>query len=88
MAAFFLDGRIAVLVLAVLALEVLVLCCGQSTRTRLPALLPNLLSGAALVGALGLALHGADWRLLALALAVAGLSHAADLRVRLRVSGA
>jgi hypothetical protein len=83
MAALFASGRIvdAILVLVVLETGVLLLC-------RRTDLLATLLAGLALMAAVRLAIAGADWRWLALALLAALVAHAFDLARRWRPAAA
>jgi hypothetical protein len=79
------SGRIVDLILVLVAVELVVLGymrARRGTGIGWRALLPNLLAGAALLLALRAALTGADWPWIAVWLAVAGLAHVADLRVR------
>lgn len=82
MTQFFASGRVADVILAVLAIEAVLLLRGR----RLPTadLLLLLGAGAAFAWALRGALTGAAWPWVALPLAVAGLLHGWDLRRRLR----
>lgn len=86
MAALFASGRIADLILALLATEAVVL-----TFLRRPppgAVLPFLAAGACLALALRAALVGAWWGWIALPLAGAGAAHVLDLRNRWRAAAA
>lgn len=80
------SGRIADLILAVLAMEFVAVLVMRRLlpigcfRTVVSALVP----GACLVLALRFALTGAPWQAIAVSLAAAGLAHAADLWLRLR----
>ena len=87
MAAFFSNGHVADLVLAVLAAEAVLLLAwhcrtGQGLRPR--AVLGLALPGVALVLALRFALTDAGWEWVALALVGAFAAHLFDLAVRLR----
>ncbi len=83
MAELLLSGRLIDLILALVALEVLLLHLLRSRGAPpLAALLPNLLAGASLLLALRLALGQASWLWLALALATSLLAHLLDLRQR------
>ncbi len=76
------------LAIAITVLELLVLAvCSQSTthRLRWSAHAWNLLAGLWLMVALRLVLSDAHWMLAAACLAAAGVTHAVDLRNRLRV---
>jgi uncharacterized protein (DUF983 family) len=87
MADLFSSGRVADLVLLVLAAEacLLALWHRRSGRGMAPlAILGLALPGAALVLALRFALTGAAWPWIALALVAALLAHLLDLALRLR----
>lgn len=87
---FFASGRVADLVLGLLALEaVLLLAYHRRTGRGIPApvLLPNLLAGACLVLALRAALTGAHWGWTALALLAALAAHGLDLGMLWRQTG-
>ena len=87
MQAFFSSGHVADLALLVLLLETLGLLLWQRRSGRGPgvrAILSLALPGVALMVALRLALTGADWIWLALALVAALLAHVADVAQRLR----
>lgn len=78
MAEFFSSGRVADLVLVVLAVEALILAGRGRGRSRLTVLIAAL-PGAFLVLAVRAALTGADWRWTAFWLAAAFPAHLADL---------
>lgn len=83
----FSSGRIVEIILVLAALEGVALYLfwkrtGRGVSGRL--LLPNLLAGLALMFAIYLALTGAWWGWLGLALLVALLAHVVDLAVRWR----
>lgn len=75
------------LVIAVFVLEALVLAIVTRRKSRLPRfglLVPNLAAGLFLVLALRSAVHGDGLPVIAGCLALAGLAHALDLRLRAR----
>jgi hypothetical protein len=79
------SGRIVDLILALVVLEIAVLGYIRARRgsgIAWQALLPNLLAGASLLLALRSAITGAAWPWIAVWLAVAGLAHVGDLRIR------
>jgi Flp pilus assembly protein protease CpaA len=85
MADFFASGRIADLILVIMALE----CVGlvayrRLTQRGVPASLfaLNLLSGFCLALALRCALTGAWWGWIGASLAMAGIAHVLDLTMR------
>jgi hypothetical protein len=80
----FADGRVADLILLVLALEAAWLLTRPANRSRTAALdvVTALAPGACLVLALRGALTGADWRLIGLALAASLPAHLIDLQRR------
>jgi hypothetical protein len=86
---FFATGRIALLVLAVMLVEgvVLLALARRSGAVRLFPIAANLASGACLVLALRAALIGAPWTMTALWLGLSFAAHAADLISRLRPAG-
>ena len=87
MEAFLASGRIADLVLVVLALETAALLLMQHRRQGPPGSLDILaaaLPGAALVVALRVALTGGPWQGVAAALIAAFALHLIDLRLRLK----
>ncbi len=87
MAEFFASGRVADLVLVVLALEALLLTLWhrRTGRGLAPAAVLGLaLPGVALVLALRAALVGAGWRWVAMALTAAFAAHLLDVWLRLR----
>jgi hypothetical protein len=86
--ALFASGRVVGLILALVVLEALLLIGyhRRSGRGIAPLdLLPNLLSGAFLLLALGAALDQARWEWIGLALLAALVAHAADLYRRWRI---
>lgn len=87
MAEFFASGRVADLILLVLAAEALLLLAWRRRTGRgLPpmALAGLVLPGVALVLALRAALTGAGWPFVAMALVAALAAHLFDLAQRLR----
>lgn len=82
----FTSGRIADVVLAIIAMEAIVLLTVAKRRggVSLVGLIGNLLAGASLVVALKLALTGGHWALIAAALSASLVGHAADLWGRWR----
>ena len=85
MTELFASGRVAELLLAVLALEAAGLWWWHRRKgggVALGRALPFLLAGAAFALALRAALTGAGWGWTGLALAAAGAAHAWDLRSR------
>ncbi len=83
-------GRIVDLILVLVFGEAVALALYRRWRGSGPALatlVPNLLAGAALLGALRLALASAEWHWIAAVLAGALLAHAADLAVRWHAAG-
>ena len=87
MEAFFRSGHVADLILAVLAAEAVLLSLWRRRSGRgpdLPAILALVLPGVALVLALRLALTGAWWGWIGLALTGALAAHLLDLGQRLR----
>jgi hypothetical protein len=85
LAGLFASGHAADLVLLVMALEVslLVALRGAEAKPLIVATLP----GALIVLALRAALVGADWRWIALPLALSWPIHLLDLRMRRRQAG-
>ncbi len=84
MALLFSSGHIVDAVLVLVAVEAVVLTLWfRRDGSPLP-LLCNLASGAALMLALRAALTGADWTVVALCLAAAGLAHGTEMTLRLR----
>ena len=84
----FASGRIADLILGLMALEVVALAIILTATGRgavVTDLLPNLAAGACLLLALRGALVAAPWPMIAAALAIALVSHLVDLYRRLRV---
>lgn len=87
MEAFLASGRIADLVLLVLALETAGLVLLRRRRSAPPgpvAILAAALPGAALVIALRFALTGAPWQAIAAALIASFALHLVDLTLRLK----
>jgi hypothetical protein len=86
--ALFADGRIIDAILALVAVEaaLLVALARRSGRVRPAAILANLAAGAGLLAALRLALAGAAWPWIGLALAAALAAHLADLQQRFSVA--
>jgi hypothetical protein len=85
LADFFASGRIADLILACLALEAVGLWAFRRATGRGPSLTslaPGLLAGACLVLGLRLAVTGAPWALVGLALSAGFAAHLVDLRAR------
>ena len=82
----FTSGRIADVVLVIMAAEaVLLLYLGRPwSGWGFAGLLGNLLAGASLVVALKIALIGGDWILVAFALIASLVGHLADVLSRLR----
>lgn len=79
------SGRVADIVLAVMALECVILAAlFRANPTALFGLIGNLTGGAALVVALKLALTGGGWPWIVAALATSMAGHLVDLAVRLR----
>ncbi len=70
---------LATVALAVLLIEALVLWTRRGRGLALGQWLPFVLAGAGLLVALLAAALGLQWQIVAIALAVAGLAHAADL---------
>lgn len=90
MAGLFASGRVADLLLVLLALEAVALLAYRRRRGGgIPAavLVPNLLAGAGLVLALRTALTGAHWAWTALALLAALAAHLANLAALWRRPG-
>ena len=90
MAGLFHSGHILDLILLLVLAEALLLAWHHHLTGRGPplrALLPNLLSGAALLVAVRLALVQSGWLWVAAALLFALLAHLADLRQRWRQAG-
>ncbi|MFQ3596594.1 MAG: hypothetical protein SNJ63_10855 [Sphingomonadaceae bacterium] len=79
---FFASGRAVDVVLAVLALEMLLVMLFAGSRRR-QTLLLALLPGLFLLLALRVALAGGPWQLIALFLALSLPAHLADMRRRL-----
>jgi hypothetical protein len=81
----FQSGRVADILLAVMAIEAAVLIGYRIAKGRgfaIPYVITNLVAGGFLVLALKSALTDAPWVWTALSLAAAGISHAIDLAVR------
>lgn len=80
MHAWFEDGRIIVVVLVLIVCEFLLLMLYARQRPGLlRALTPTLAAGALLAVALGARQLGADWRIAASLLALAGVAHVVDV---------
>jgi len=84
MAALFASGRIIDLILLFIVLECALLAWIRRDELRLRDLLPNILSGAALMLAVRCALVGAGWVWVAASLLGALLAHLSDLALRVR----
>ena len=87
MESLFASGRIADIALAVMAAEAVIIymvIAYQADVVRYRALFANLAAGACLVIAVRLALVGANWQWIAVALAASLLAHSTDLALRLR----
>ncbi len=85
MAGWFADGRVLLLIMAGMAVEgvALVAWHARTGRGVAPgALLPNLLAGMALLGAMWLELAGAWWGWVSASLLAGGVLHGLDLRRR------
>lgn len=82
----FSSGRIADLILAIMAIEAvgILMLGGPWNGWGLAGLLGNLAAGAALVVALRFALTGGDWTLVAAALVCSLIGHLVDVGSRLR----
>lgn len=81
----FQSGRVADILLAIMALEAAVLIGYRIAKGRgfaVPYVIANLMAGAFLMLALRSALTGSSWTWTALSLAAAGIAHAVDLAVR------
>ena len=81
------SGAIALVVLAVLALEALALrpiLARRGLAARYPLLLAGLAAGGGLAAALGAGLAGWPWAFIALFLALSFLAHAIEVRLLLR----
>jgi multisubunit Na+/H+ antiporter MnhF subunit len=90
LAGLFHSGRIVDLILLLVLAEAMLLAWHHHLTGRGPplrALVPNLLSGAALLVAVRLALVQSEWLWVAAALLLALLAHLADLRQRWRQVG-
>lgn len=81
--AFVGDGRIALLALAVIGLEALVIVVFLRRRARIGPLILTMASGAGLLGALYAALSGASAGTIAIWLILALIAHASDMGTRL-----
>jgi hypothetical protein len=78
-------GRVTDIVLAVMAIEGVILAVVfRTVRSELIGLAGNLVGGAALVLALRFALTGSDWHWIAGALLLSMAGHLVDLVVRMR----
>lgn len=87
MAELFASGRIVDVIVALVALEALLLVALRLRFGRGPtpaALLSNLASGAALMLAVRAALTGADWPIVAAWLLAALLAHLTEMMIRFR----
>ena len=84
MAEFFDSGRVIDLILLFILAECMLLAYLRRAELPLADLLPNILSGAALMLAVRCALVGARWEWVALSLLGALFAHLADLGLRLR----
>lgn len=88
----FTTGRVAEIILVVMALEALVLLAmrasGYSRVPTLSLLMANLASGAALILALRAALTASPWPWIAICLAASFLAHVFELWQRLKASSA
>ncbi len=84
MAALFGSGRIIDLILIFILVECVLLGIWKREGLRLADLLPNILSGAALMLAVRFALVESRWEWVALSLLGALLAHLCDLTLRLR----
>lgn len=84
MAGLFADGRIIDLILLFILVECVVLACWRREGLGLGELLPNILSGAALMLSVRFALVDARWEWVATGLIAALLAHLSDLALRLR----
>ncbi len=81
----FQSGRVADILLAVMAIEAALLIGYRVAKGRgfaVPYVITNLIAGVFLVLALRSALTDAPWGWTALSLAAAGIAHAVDLAVR------
>jgi membrane-associated protease RseP (regulator of RpoE activity) len=85
--AFVGDGRIALLALAVIGLEALVIVVFMRSRARVGSLILTMASGAGLLGALYAALSGASAGTIAVWLVLSLLAHASDMGMRLFRNG-
>jgi len=84
---WFEHGRIAWAVVALIAVEsivVLVLATRRPARLVLLGLLPTIAAGGLLASAFAVQFAGLDWRLSACLLGFAGLMHLVDMRRRWR----
>ncbi|MBC7283524.1 hypothetical protein [Hoeflea sp.] len=77
------DGRIALLALAVIALEAAIIVLFLRRRANVAQLVLTMASGAGLLGALHAALSGASAGMVAAWLVVSLVAHAADMLTRL-----
>lgn len=77
------DGRIALLALAVIALEALIIVIFLRGRANVVSLALTMASGAGLLGALYAALSGASAGMVAVWLVASLVAHAADMLTRL-----
>jgi anaerobic C4-dicarboxylate transporter len=81
--AFVGDGRIALLALAVIGVEALLVLLFLRRRARIGSLILTMASGAGLLGALYAALSGASAGIIAVWLVLALVAHASDMGTRL-----
>ena len=81
---FVVDGRIALLALAVIALEAAIIVLFLRRRANVVGLVLTMASGAGLLGALHAALSGASAGIVAAWLVASLVAHAADMISRLR----
>ncbi|MFO1121162.1 MAG: hypothetical protein U1F47_02395 [Hyphomicrobiales bacterium] len=87
MAEFLNSGRLADVILVLLAGECIVVSIylsGTGRRSQLGGFLAMMASGAALVVALRTALTGGSWAVIIVALLISLVAHLADLVIRLR----
>ena len=88
MAELFDNGRIIDLILLLILVECVLLGVWRRRELLLSELLPNIVSGAALMLAVRLALVDARWEWISLSLLAALCAHLCDLGLRLRRSRA
>ena len=77
------DGRIALLALAVIGVEAVLVTVFLRRRARIGSLILTMASGAGLLGALHAALSGASAGTIAVWLVLALVAHASDMATRL-----